>query len=76
MFVHLPKFLKPGTDSCVLGRGQALSVLLQALHPEDLGANRLVHLRRRDHDGVGGIHFQRSFRLYLTGIHLRLILLD
>jgi len=50
--------------------------LLQALHAEDLGADRFVALRRSDHDGVSGVHFQLSFRPCLTGIHLPLILLD
>ena len=62
--------------SGALGRGQALGVLLQPLHAEDLGADRLVHLRGGDHDGVGSAHFQLSFRLCLTGIQLPPILLD
>jgi hypothetical protein len=65
-----------GLLSRALGRGQALGVLLQALHAEDLGADRLVQLRGNKNDGVGGVHFQLSFWLYLTGIHLPPILLD
>ena len=58
-----------------LGRSQALGVLLQALHAEDLGSDRLVHMRRR-HDGVSGAHAQLSFRLCLTGMYLPRSLLE
>jgi hypothetical protein len=33
-------------------------------------------LRRSNFDGVGSMHFDPSFRLYLKGIHFPLILLD
>ena len=65
-----------GLLGSALRRGQALSVLFQALHAEDLGADRLVHLRRRRYESVFGVHFQLSFRLCLTGIYLPPILLD
>jgi hypothetical protein len=38
--------------------GQALGVFLQALDAEDLGADRLFHLRRSCDDGGGGLHFK------------------
>ena len=65
-----------GLFSRALGRGQALGVLLQALHAEDLGADWFVHLRGSRHDGVGGSHLQLSIRLCLEGVHFPLILLE
>ncbi len=64
-----------GLLSRALGRGQALGVLLQPLHTEDLGTDRLLHVRRR-HADVGGAHSQLSFRLCLTDRYLPQILLE
>jgi hypothetical protein len=52
----IPSFAGPLGGS--LGRGQALGVLLKALDPEQLGADRLFYRRRTGDHAVGGAHFR------------------
>ena len=53
---EIPSLAGPRADS--LGRGQALGVLLQALDAEQLGADRLLALRRSGDPDGGSAHLR------------------